>query len=366
MKQFLYTLSIIFLLYKCSSPINLKTSNSNFFTPSLIRTYYLPSEIKRGEVEELKFSLKEPRKVEGKINNFSLENCIWFLDFKKEESEVSNSKKINLQCNDRFYILDLNAKPDLISKISYDGIYKEIFSKLKKAIILEAVCNLPNKEETSSKKNNFIECYPYPHDISKYINEQKREVIVSSFLYVDKPEDLKTILKQNEEFRENDRIFEALTIEFASQQKRKDQSQSSLIGKDFEFQNCEFIDFQEFPALNSKGQELKKKIDELIHANLQIPENAEKLKSTIEEYINCGSLCSSKEKNVYAVFEVKNNLDNKTVLLFLKLSSQKELSNYKRFQTYKIVGILNHIDFSKQGLIEKIHLDMIPTKETKN
>lgn len=370
---YLLVSSLLFFMGCASKPIDLQSQNPKLFK-ELIRTYHIPSELKQGEVEPMEFNLKEPRTIAGKISNFPIDTCTWFFDRKlktkgSEDSSAFPSKKINLNCNDRFYILDLNERPDLVSKISYEGNYKDVVPKLKKGIILEAGCSIASvtkdglEESSLDKKNATVECYPYPHDINQYVKEQNREIIVGHFLYVDKPESLKDILDSSADNKDNDRIFQAITIEFASEEKRKYQSLSSLIGKDFEFSNCEFIDFREIPAPNSKGQELKTKIEELMNTDLQVISNKEKLKDAIDEYMNCGSRCISKEKDTYAVFEVRNNLDNKIVILILRLKSKAELGNFKRFQNFKVSGILSQIDFSDKGVIEKINLDMIPKKD---
>jgi hypothetical protein len=350
-----------------SKPVDMEKQNPKLFK-ELIRTYHIPSEAKLGELTSLEFMPKEPRNIVGDLEGFALEKCTWFLDRKAKsknpkDMESFNVKKINLNCKDRFYILDFSQRPDLVSRVTYQGIYRHVFSKLKKAIILEASCSISSvtkegvEESTLEKKNASVECYPYPHDINQYIKEQKREVVVGHFLYVDKPEDLAQLMESSGGGEDNGKIFEVFAKEFSTEEKRRYQSMTLLIGRDFEFSNAEFIDFREIPAPNSFGQGLKEKIEQWMNTDLSKEANKENLKSAIDDFLQCGNRCLSREKETYAVFEVFNDLANNKVLLILKLKSKSDLGNFKRFQLYKVSGFLSQLDFSETGVLEKINLE---------
>lgn len=363
----IFYLFFVFYFLRCATKsIDIKTTNPKLYK-QLIRSYQVPSEERFGELEVLEFIDDKNNTIKGKISNFEIDKCNWFLDRKPKTRDLSEEeffqKKINLNCNERFYIIDFSNREDLISRVTYNGIYKEIYRQFKKGIILEASCSFSsissktNLELEPNSKNFYVECYPYPHDVNEYLKNQNREVIASYFFYLDKPELLKEFIEQSQDFSENERIFEILSKEFSTLEKQKNQTNSSLIGRDFEFSNCEYIDAKEIPIPNSRGVELKQKIDSLLNSDLKSPEQKERLKDAIEEYINCGNRCSSKEKETIAFFEVWNNISKTKVLLTLKLQNKVELGSFKRFQKYKVIGILRHIDFSEKGTIEKINLE---------
>lgn len=369
----IFSLFFVFQFSGCVTKIvDLKTENPKLYK-ELIRTYNVPSEERYGELETLEFTENTNKTIKGKISNFNLEQCTWFFDRKpklKDLEEDSPPKKINLNCNERFYIIDFSNKKDLISKLNYNGVYKEIYDQFKKGIILEASCSFSsistktNEEIDPDLKNVYVECYPYPHDVNEYLKNQNREVIAAYFFYLDKPESLKQLIEESKDFAENERIFEILSKEFSTLEKQKNQSASSLIGRDFEFSNCEYIDLKEISIPNSKGVELKKKINALLNSNLQSSDKKEELKDAIEEYINCGNRCYSKEKEFLAFFEIWNNIQKSKVLLTLKFKNKSEIGNFRRFQKYKVTGILHQIDFSETGKIEKIHLETVDLKKT--
>ncbi len=367
MKVFLFTLTLFFSLHflRCATLfINSKNANSKLYQ-ELARSYYIPSEEKFKEYEILEFINDTNKTIKGKIKNFNIEQCTWFIDKKPETSKKDLSQnKINLNCNEIFYIIDFSNKVDLVSKIKYNGVYKEIYEQFQKAIILEASCSFSselkkeNEELELNSKNVYVECYPYPHDINEYLKNQNREVLAGYFFYLDKPDSLAELIEQFEASSENKKIFEILTKEFSTPEKQKNQTNSSLIGRDFEFSSCEYIDTKAVSVPNSRGIELKRKIDSLLNSDLKSQEKKEELKNAIEEYTNCGTRCFSKEKEKLGFFEVWDDFTKTKVLLILKLKNQSEIQ-FKRYQKYIITGILKEIDFSEKGTIEKLIIEEI-------
>ncbi|MCX7999928.1 MAG: hypothetical protein N3A69_13410 [Leptospiraceae bacterium] len=357
----------LFFLRCATKTVDLQSENPKLFK-ELIRAYNIPNEEKMGEIEILEFLNDKERSIRGKATSFPLDKCNWFLDRKpksKDLGEELSKRKVNLNCNERFYIIDFDNRADLISQIEYKGTYKDIFHKLKKAVILEANCSIENLVKKPSDdaelftKTTSIECFAYPHDVNEYLKTQKREVLAGFFLYVDSKDALAELLEQSKDFAENEAIFKVLENEFSLPEKRKNQSSSSLIGRDFEFSNCEYIDLKEVPVPNSRGFELKAKIDSLLNSDLNSAAKKEELKEAIEEYMNCGNRCVSREKESIAFFEVWNPISKKKVLLTVKLKDKSGTRNFKRFQVYKVMGILKEIDFSEKGIIEKINLEAV-------
>lgn len=302
----------------------------------------------------------------GKISGMDIQNCTWFLDRKpknKIEEETSLPKRINLNCSDKFYIInfDTSTTPQ---KFDYKGKYAALYHKLKKGIVLEANCSITNlsktglEESSLEEKNSSVECFPYPHDIDKYTKERQREIVQGFFLYADNLEDLKMILASAEDEELNSKMIDTLEKEFNNEEKRKNQkSASSLIGRDFQFSYCEYIDFREIPIPNNRGLELQKKIDSLLETDLKSPANKEKLKESIDELFNCKEKCSSKEKEIIGFFELRNRKDNRTIIIQKKFKNKADLLTFKRFQFYPVEGKLTYIDFSQTGTVERIFLE---------
>ncbi|MCX7999000.1 MAG: hypothetical protein N3A69_08640 [Leptospiraceae bacterium] len=365
--SFVLVLVTILFLRCATKSVDLQSENPKLFK-ELIRAYNIPSEEKLGEIEILEFLNDKEKSIKGRLSNFAIDKCYWFLDRKpksKDLGEEFSKRKINLNCNERFYILDLENRTDLISQIEYKGTYKDIFHKLKKAVILEANCSIENltkktnEESELTSKTTTVECFAYPHDVNEYLKTQKREVIAGFFLYVESKDILAELIEQSKDFAENEAIFKAIENEFSSPEKRKNQSTSSLIGRDFEFSNCEYIDSKEIPVPNSRGAELKARIDTLLNSDLNSPSKKEELKEAIEEYMNCGNRCVSREKESLAFFEVWNPISKKKVLLTVKIKDRAVKRAFKRFQVYKVTGILKEIDFSEKGIVEKINLESV-------
>lgn len=359
----LLAISLPFFLYCASAkPVDIKKQNPKLYK-ELIRDYSVASEENPGKIELLKFVENETQSITGKIQDFPIESCSWFFDRKvKDKNNPDDTmflqKAINLNCGGQYYIIEFDKQNIQASKLKYQGVYKNIFDQLRKAIIVEASCSIystTNKED--DEKNSAIECYPYPYDLERYTKNQKREVVAGYFLYTENQEVLDTLLSSSNEEKDNAKILSTLKQDFVSEEDANNKKTNPSIGKNFAFKNCEYIDFREAQTLNKKGKELKMKIDKFVESDLTDPANKESLKDAIEEYRTCGNRCYSKDKEIQILFEIRNVEAKRKTLIIRKLSSRAELAKYKRFSFYSVEGSLKSIDFSVKGDVEKIYLD---------
>ncbi len=351
------------LILNCAAkPVDIKKQNPKLYK-ELIREYSVVSEEQPGKIEILKFVENETQSIVGKINKFPIESCTWFFDRKVKDKTGADdtfflTKAINLNCGGQYYIIEFDKKNLQPKRLKYQGIYKNIFNQLYKAVIVEASCSIystTNKEEDD--KNSAIECYPYPYDLERYTKAQKREVIAGYFLYTESKEVLDALMAASIEEKDNYKVLQALKKDFVNEETANNQKMNPSIGKNFNFKNCEYIDFREMPIENAKGRELKAKVDKFVESDLTDPANKEGLRDSIEEYRNCGSRCVSREKEIQILFEIKNEEAKRKILIIKKLNSKAELSKYKRFSFYPVEGSLRSIDFSVKGEIEKIYLN---------
>lgn len=362
---FLLGLLIFFVWLNCSSaPVDLSKKNPKLFK-ELIKDYYVADEENFGEAIVLKFQLDEKKSIIGKIDGIDIQNCTWFLDRKfkqKEEEDVASLKKINLNCAEKFFIVRLDASITQ-EKLNYKGKYTNQFNRLKKGLVLEGNCSITSvaktgiEESSLEEKKSEVECFPYPHDLDRYTKERNREIIHGHFLYLDSLENLKAVFASSEDEEMNAKILESIEKEFNDEYKRKNQkTASSIIGRDFQLNLCEYIDFREIPIPNSRGIELQKKIDTLLESDLKNPANKEKLKEAIDDLFNCKEKCSSKEKEIIGLFEIKGK-NNRAIILQKKFQNKNDILKFQRFQFYSVEGKLSYIDFSPKGEIEKLLLE---------
>ena len=365
------TVLINLFLHCATTPIDIKKEDPKLFK-ELVRDYLVVSEENPGKVELLRFIENDAQAIVGRIPNFPIDSCTWFFDRKVKNKNAKEdtwnvSKSINLNCGGQYYIVEFDQKNLQASKIKYQGVYKNIFKQLNKAIILEASCSTASssglKEE--DERNTSIECYPYPFDLERYTKNQRREVIAGYFLYTDTQDSLDRLMTSSIEEKENDKILQTLKKDFVDEESANDKKLNPSIGKNFAFKNCEYIDFREMPIENLRGKELKEKIDKFVESDLNDPANKEGLKDAIEEYRSCGKKCVSKEKEIQILFEIKNIEAKRKILLIKKIDSKSELSKYKRFNFYSVDGSLKGIDFSVKGDIEKIYLNPSIEETTK-
>ncbi len=358
----LATIGTILVLHCAAKPVDIKKQNPKLYK-ELIRDYSIVSEERPGKVDTLKFIENETQSIVGKVDKFPIESCTWFFDRKVKDKTGADdtfflTKAINLNCGGQYYIIEFDKKNVQANKLKYQGVYKNIFNQLYKAVIVEASCSIystTNKEDDD--KTSAIECYPYPYDLDRYTKVQKREVIAGYFLYTESQEVLDSLMSASTEEKENYKILQELKKDFVSEETANNQNMNPSIGKNFNFKNCEYIDFREMPIENAKGKELKAKVDKFVESDLTDPANKESLKDAIEEYRNCGNRCVSREKEIQILFEIKNEEAKRKILIIKKLNSKAELSKYKRFKFYAVDGNLRSIDFSIKGEIEKVYLN---------
>lgn len=361
--QLLMLTFLVSLFLNCATtPLDIKKEDPKLFK-ELVRDYLVASEESPGKVELLRFIENDAQAIVGRVPNFPIDSCTWFFDRKvksknSQEDRWNVSKTINLNCGGQFYIVEFDQKNLQASKLKYQGVYKNIFQQLNKAVILEASCStISNSTKEDDDRNTSIECYPYPFDLERYTKNQKREVIAGYFLYTDTQETLEKLMLSSSEEKENGKILQSLKKDFVDEETANDKKLNPSIGKNFAFKNCEYIDFREMPIENLRGKELKEKIDKFVESDLNDPANKEGLKDAIEEYRSCGKKCVSKEKEIQILFEIKNIEAKRKILLIKKIDSKSELSKYKRFNFYPVEGSLKGIDFSVKGDIEKIYLN---------